>query len=150
MHRVPTDLVPNLWPAIEPFAKAACRRIPFVCSEDFLRKLLMGHGRLFVSIEAGKVEGFAIVEVLSFVKRKVAHIAVFGGIRGFLSTAETHLFPLLEEWGREQGADTFALHGGPGWLRIARRFEGSHTSTMCAVWRSLDGRKQHSGQDDTD
>lgn len=145
IHRVPTALVPDLWPAIQPFAKAACGHHPFMGPEDLLRLLLSGHGRLFVSIEARKVEGFAIMEVLEYVQRKVANVAAFGGQRGFLSTAESHIFPLLEDWGREQGADTIALHGRPGWLRIARRHEGSHTSTMSVVWRSLDERRRHTG-----
>lgn len=85
------------------------------------------------------------MEVLEYVQRKVANVAAFGGQRGFLSTAESHIFPLLEDWGREQGADTIALHGRPGWLRIARRHEGSHTSTMSVVWRSLDERRRHTG-----
>ena len=149
IYQVPTDLVLDLWPAIEPFAKGACQHVPFIEPADLLRKLLAGHGRLFVSIESKKVEGFVIMEVLSFVTRTVANVAAFGGQRGFLSTAENH-WPQLEAWGREQGADTIAIHGRPGWLRIARRHEGSHTSTMSVVWRSLDGRQQHPGQNDPD
>lgn len=121
---VPTDLVPDLWPAIEKHAEAACEYHPFMEAIDIARIIMKGHARLFVSFEAGAVQGFAAMEVVQYPRRKVANVLAAGGDTGFLSVAIHELLPILKQWGREQGADTFAISGRPGWLKALQNEDG--------------------------
>lgn len=143
IHAVPTDLVPDLWPAIEPHAEAACEFHPFMESRDLARTIMKGNARLFIVTEGGKVQGFAAMEVVDYPRRKVANVLAAGGESGFLSVAIHDLLPHLKQWGREQGADTFAISGRPGWLK-ALRDEGGESLPLVTWWTRLgdEGRRQ--------
>lgn len=141
---VPTHLVSDLWPAIEKHVAAALDFHPFLSPADIRLILLHGGGQLFVSTEARKVQGFAIMEVITYPSRKVANILASGGEDGFLGTAIHELLPLLKQWGREQGADAIALTGRPGWLK-ALRDEGGNAEKLVTWWTELgdvQGRRQ--------
>jgi hypothetical protein len=142
---VPTDLVPEIWHAIEHHVEAACKYHPFCDARDIARTIMKGHARLFVSFEGGRVQGFAAMEVVEYPSRKVANVLAAGGERGFLSVAIHELLPILKQWGREQGADTFSITGRPGWLK-ALRDEGGEAVDLVTWWTGLGGverREEH-------
>lgn len=141
---VPTDLVPDIWPAIEKHAQAACEYHPFMDALDLARLIMKGHARLFVSFENGSVQGFAAMEVVQYPRRKVANVLAAGGDRGFLSVAILDMLPILKQWGREQGADTFAISGRPGWLKALRNEDGE--AVQLVTWSTrlgdVEGRRK--------
>jgi hypothetical protein len=143
IHKVSPSLVADLWPAIQGFAQRACKRHPFLHSDDILAGLLFGRSQLFIATKAGSVFGFAAVEVLEYSHRSVANVVASGGDFGFLSVLVQDMLPEMEQWAAEQGADTFAIHHfRPGWKRIAKGLEGSCTSPLAVTWRRLHGGRQ--------
>jgi hypothetical protein len=138
---VPTDLVPEIWPAIEKHVEAACEHHPFMDALDVARCILKGNARLFVCFENGKVQGFAAMEVVQYPCRKVANVLAAGGERGFLSVAIHELLPILKQWGREQGADTFAITGRPGWLKALQN-ESGESALQVLWWARLGDERQ--------
>lgn len=151
IRAVPTDLVPDLWPAIEKHAEAACEYNPFMTALDIARCLMKGNARLFVSFEGETVQGFAAMEVIQYPSRKVANVLAAGGDRGFLSVAILDMLPILKQWGREQGADTFAISGRPGWLKALKNEDGE--SVQLVLWSTRlgdvgEGRKLQQSEAD--
>jgi hypothetical protein len=144
MHRphliypVPPELVHDLWPAIEIHVKRAMKHHPFMEADDVLSLLYHGSLQLFVATQDRKVAGFAVMEVIQYPGRKVANVLASGGERGFLSVAVHELLPVLKSWAVEQGADTFALTGRPGWVR-ALESQGFSTAAHVTMWAHLDG-----------
>lgn len=151
IHLVPNRLVEDLWPAFEGHVKAALKHHPFIDADDLRNILYAGHGQLFVHVDEPKVTGFAVMEVVQYPRRKVASVLAAGGEQGFLSAAIHELLPELKKWGAQQGADTFAISGRPGWLR-ALRGEGFESVSHVTLWAHLDveGRRfqQLSDSDD--
>lgn len=127
IHKIQTHLIPELWPLIEEHAKKAMRYHPFMDAPDLLVTLLNGFGQLFIVTESKELLGFAAVEVLNFPSRKVANVLAAGGRRGFLGVLTQDLLSQMEKWATEQGADTFAVMGRPGWLKYAKRHQGAHS-----------------------
>lgn len=138
IHIVPSDLVADLWSAFEHHVIAACEHHPFMEALDILEVLLYGKGQLFIYVDGSRVTGFAVMEVVQYPRRKVANVLAAGGDKGFLSVAIHELLPELKKWGAQQGADTFAISGRPGWMRALRgeRFE---SVTHVTLWANLDG-----------
>lgn len=141
IHSVPNHLVPDLWPAVEPHVTRALKHHPFMTAGDVYESILWGALRLFVATKPGGILGFACMEVVQYPSRMVANVLCAGGEHGFLSVAIHDLLPVLKAWGVEQGADTFALTGRPGWVRVLRDFE---VSSHVTLWADLDeqGRRQ--------
>jgi hypothetical protein len=150
IHLVSTQLVPELWPIIEPHVKRACDHHPFMESQDVLDLLYRGLLTLFVATGDGKVTGFAVMEVVQYPRRKVANVLAAGGEHGFLSVAVHELLPVLKAWAVEQGADTFALTGRPGWVRMLKKL-GFESVTHITMWAHLDvegrRRRRHNSAD---
>ncbi len=119
IHKAPTHLVPELWPLIEPYAVNAMEVHPFMDAEDLLGSILHGQAQLFVATDK-EVLGFAAMEVLNYPSRRIANVLAAGGRRGFLGVLVRDMYPLLEKWAIEQGADRFCVMGRPGWLKYAR------------------------------
>lgn len=138
IHLVPTHLVPDLWDAIEPHVESACKDLPFLSSQDIEGLLYAGRCQLFIHVADAKVTGFAVMDVIYFPSRKVANVLAAGGDKGFLSAAILELLPELKKWGAQQGADTFAISGRPGWLRVLRD-HGFQSITHVTLWADLDG-----------
>lgn len=150
IHRISSDTVIELWPLVEDHAAAAMEHHPFMDAPDLLEQILGGHAQLFIATHDRAFIGFAAMEVLQYPRFKVANVLAAGGHKGFLGVCVKDLFPELEAWAREQGADTFAVHGRPGWLRVSRAFEGTHRRTYGVAWRRLDHeRRRQSQSDDT-
>ncbi len=137
LYTVPARMVADLWPAIEPFALKACRYNPYVDADDLLTIFLAGRAQLFLATQGYSVLGFAAVEVVEYPRRKVANVFAAGGARGFLGVLAGPLLDLMQEWAAEQGADTFAATGRPGWMRFARRM-GATELHYCVAWMRLD------------
>ena len=148
IHSVPTALVNDLWPALEPHVIRACKHHPFMSATDVLEVILWGAARLFVVTKPGGVMGFAVMEVVQYPNRKVANVLCAGGEHGFLSVAVNELLPELQAWGREQDADTFALTGRPGWLR-ALRDKGFDAASHTTLWADLDVERRWQQRDPT-
>jgi len=137
IHKAPTQLIPELWPLIQEHAKAAMRWHPFMDEEDVLVQLLHGHGQLFVATDAEGVLGFAVVEVICYPSRRVANVLAAGGRKGFLGTLVRDVYPLMEKWAIEQGADFFCVMGRPGWLKYARQHEGVNSLQITVSQKRL-------------
>lgn len=142
IHQVPNRLLFDIWPAIEPHASRAMEYHPFMTAADVLEVLKWGAAQLFVATNAGGVMGFAVMEMVQYPSRKVANVLACGGDEGFLSVAVHNLLPVLKAWGAEQGADTFALSGRPGWVRALRN-AGFQSVPHVTMWADLhvEGRR---------
>jgi hypothetical protein len=138
IYPVPAELVHDLWPAIEIHVERAMKHHPFMQAEDVLTLLYHGSLQLFVATEDRKVAGFAVMEVIQYPSRKVANVLACGGERGFLSVAVHELLSVLKAWAAEQGADTFALTGRPGWVRALKK-QGFASAAHVTMWANLDG-----------
>lgn len=150
IHSVPTNLVDDMWPAVEPHVRRACEHHPFMTSQDVREVILWGAARLFVVTKPGGVLGFAAMEVVQYPSRKVANVFCAGGERGFLSVAVNDLLPVLRQWGREQDADDFAISGRPGWVRVLRS-HGFSSISHVTLWADIDeGRRQQQFSDADD
>jgi hypothetical protein len=110
---------------IEEHAAKAMRHHPFMSEADLLMTMLNGYSTLYLATEDREVLGFAAMEVLNFPSRRVANVLAAGGRRGFLGVLTHSLLGQLEKWAIEQGADTFAVMGRPGWLKYAKQHEGA-------------------------
>ena len=143
IHAVPAKLVTDIWPAIERFVESAVNRHPFMTADDVLAVILYGNAQLFIDTAAGRIRGFACMEVIQYPRRKVANVFCSGGERGFLSVAVHDLLPVLMAWGREHNADAFAILGGrPGWVRALRN-AGFQSAPYVTMWADLDeGRRK--------
>lgn len=137
IHLVPNEFVADLWSAFEPHVEAALEHHPFIGKDDVKAILYAGHGQLFIHVDGPRVTGFAVMEVVQYPRRKVANVLAAGGDKGFLSAAIHELLPELKKWGAQQGADTFAISGRPGWLR-ALRGEGFESVSHVTLWANLD------------
>lgn len=150
IHHVPIHLVPDIWPAIERHVERAMDYHPFMDKEDVFASLILGGCQLFIATQDREILGFAVMEVVHYPSRKVANVLAAGGGKGFLSVAVHELLPVLQAWGREQGADTFALTGRPGWVR-ALRTHGFQSVPHVTMWADLnvEGRRifEHSADD---
>lgn len=146
IHKIQTHLIPELWPLVEEHAVKAMRHHPFMDAADLLLTLLAGQAQLFIVTQDRELLGFAVTEVLNFPRRKVANVLAAGGRRGFLSVLPTSLLEQLEKWAIEQGADTFAVMGRPGWLKYAKQHDGAYSQVVFVSqkrlgnggWRRLD------------
>ena len=137
IHRVPTHLVPDLWPALESLCEKAMKWHPFMDAED-VRLALMAHkAALFLAVQERQILGFAVTEVITYPRRKVANVLAAAGHRGFLSVAVHDLYPEMERWAIEQDADTFAVIGRPGWLKYAKQHEGAQSLSTVTSWKRL-------------
>jgi len=146
IHRVPTHLVPDLWPALESFVAGAMDHHPFMEAQDIRLILLAGGAQLFiVTGEGRKVQGFAAMEVVQYPRRRVANILASGGNEGFTSVAVHDLLPQPKQWAQEQHADTLAILGArPGWLKLLQS-EGGNAKKFALWWAELgdvQGRRQ--------
>lgn len=130
IHRVPTRLVTDLWPAVEPFARAALQVHPFLEAQDLLAILLRGGAHLFVCEQDGRVIGFGALEVIQYPRRRVANVLAAGGEVGLLSATRDSFLDITRQWAREQGADALEVTGRPGWARVLRRQGGSSLSLV--------------------
>lgn len=148
IHRITSGTVVELWPLVEDHATAAMEHHPFMDANDLLDQLLSGHAQLFVVTADRAFIGFAAMEVLVYPRCKVANVLAAGGNKGFLSVAVKDLSPVLEAWAREQGADTFAVHGRPGWLRVSKAFAGSQRRLYGVAWRRLDHERRGQSKSD--
>jgi hypothetical protein len=148
IHRIKTSDVPDLWELVKPHADKAMEWHPFLNSDDVFGILLDGHAQLFVVTKDKAFLGFAVMEVIQYPRRNVANVLAAGGHRGFLSVSVKDLFPVLEDWAREQGADTFAVQGRPGWLRVAESFKGSERLKTGIAWRRLGYERRRFAQSD--
>lgn len=155
IHRITSGSAIELWPLVEEHARAAMEHHPFMDAADLLDQIMSGHAQLFIvtaktGAEGPAFIGFAAMEVLVYPRCKVANVLAAGGNRGFLSVARKDLFPALEDWSREHGADTFAVHGRPGWLRVSKTIDGSNRRLYGVAWRRLNHeRRRESESDDT-
>jgi hypothetical protein len=109
---------------------------PFMDQNDLFSNILNGYARVFIATDKAGVLGFAAVEVLTYPSRKVANVLAAGGKRGFISVLVHELLEELEKWAREQGADTFAVMGRPGWLKFAKS-HGAQSLTVVTSWKRL-------------
>lgn len=146
IHRVPTNLVPDLWPAIEAHLAGAMEFHPFLNANDVRVILLHGGAQLFVVVGEGRrVQGFAVMEVIHYPRRRVANILASGGDDGFTSVAVRELLPQLKQWAAEQNADALAILGArPGWLKLLQN-EGGNAEKFVLWWTELgdvQGRRQ--------
>lgn len=140
IHEVPARLLPALWPAIEGFAHAACKRHPFLEAQDVLAMGLAGKAQFFIAEDRG-LQGFAVMEVLEYPRSSVANVLAAGGRRGFLNILVEDLYPLMQEWAQRQGAEMFSLSGRPGWLKVTRPLGFSGVSYSIA-YRRLDHERR--------
>src|SRR5690606_12735756 len=120
IHRVPTHLVNDLWPALESLCEKAMGCHPFMEAEDVRLALLADRALLFLVTQDSQILGFAVMEVVTYPRRRVANVLAAAGHKGFLSVLLHDLLPECEKWAVEQGADTFAVMGRPGWLKYAK------------------------------
>lgn len=148
IHRVRAGLIPDLWPAIRPFAVAALRVHHFIDAEDLLTILLGGGASLFVCEHNARVVGFGALEVVQYPRRRVANVLAAGGEVGLLSATRDSFLDIAEAWAREQGADTLAVTGRPGWARVLARRGG--TSLSLTSWHQELGNGQRRRQTDHD
>lgn len=106
-------------------------------AEDVFLSLMAGKAALFLAVEDGQILGFAVMEVITYPRRKVANVLAAAGHRGFLSVAVHELYLELEKWAIEQDADTFAVMGRPGWLKYAKQHEGAQSLSIVTSWKRL-------------
>ena len=137
IYCVPSRLVADLWPAIEQYVQRAMNHHPFMEAQDVYALLHDGSVQLFIATREQKVTGFAAVEVVNYPRRKVANVLAAGGEHGFLSVLVQEVLPELIHWAKEQGADTFALTGRPGWVRVLRKL-GFEVASHVTMWANLD------------
>ena len=137
IHRVPTHLVPDLWPALESLCEKAMKWHPFMDAEDVLLALMAHKAALFLAVQERQILGFAVTEVITYPRRKVANVLAAAGHRGFLSVAVHELYIELERWAIEQDADTFSVIGRPGWLKYAKQHEGAQSLSTVTSWKRL-------------
>lgn len=112
------------------------RHHPFMEAEDVLLALMYGKAQLFLAVESGQILGFAVMEVITYPRRKVANVLAAAGHNGFLSALIDHVLPECEKWAVEQGADTFAVMGRPGWLKYAKA-RGAQSLSTVTSWKRL-------------
>lgn len=143
IYSVPTQFVADLWPSIEKHLDRALEHHPFLEAQDVYDLLHEGLLRLFIATADQKVTGFALMEVVNYPRRKVANVLAAAGEHGFLSVLVQEVLPELQKWAKEQGADTFALTGRPGWVR-ALRGKGFEDAAYVTMWANLDeqGRRR--------
>lgn len=142
IYRVPLHFVSQMWPSILAYVQRAMEHHPFMEAQDVLDLLLGGSVQLFIASEEKKVTGFAAIEVINYPRRKVANVLAAGGEHGFLSVVVREVLPELISWAKEQGADTFALTGRPGWVR-ALKAKGFLSAAHVTMWADLnvEGRR---------
>ena len=92
---------------------------------------------LFLAVQERQSLGFAVTEVITYPRRKVANVLAAAGHRGFLSVAVHDLYPEMERWAIEQDADTFAVIGRPGWLKYAKQHDGAQSLSTVTSWKRL-------------
>jgi len=138
IHRVPSRLLPDLWPGLKPFAVEAAEHNPFMEAEDLLAACLVGNAQCFLLLEEGGIVGFVAMEVLNYPRRRVASVLALGGRPGLLDASLPTLREALVAWAHEQGADTLAVIGRPGWMK-ALRDEGFDSVTHVTLSLRLGG-----------
>jgi hypothetical protein len=148
IHRICANSAIELWPLVEEHAAAAMEHHPFMDARDLLETILQGQAQLFIVTADKAFVGFAAMEVLQYPSCRVANVLAAGGVRGCLSVFVKDLSPELEAWAREHDADTFAVHGRPGWLRISKAFEGSKRLTIGVAWRRLNHERRRKSESD--
>lgn len=148
IHQIGTQTVPDLWPLVLEHAEKAMKLHPFMDAQDLLTAILAGHAQLFVATQDGAFLGFAVCEVLQYPRCRVANVLAAGGHRGFLSVIVNQMFPEMENWAREHGADTFAVHGRPGWLRVSRSIAGAKQQMIGVAWRPIGYERRRTERSD--
>jgi hypothetical protein len=148
IHRISAGTALELWPLVEDHARQAMEHHPFMDAPDLLHTILQGQAQLFIMTAEKAFIGFAAMEVLQYPSCRVANVLAAGGVRGCLSVFVKDLYPELEAWAREQDADTFAVHGRPGWMRVSKAIEGSKSRTYGVAWRRLDHERWRQSESD--
>ena len=136
IYRVPTHLVSDLWPALDTLCEKAMRHHPFMEAQDVFLALTANKAVLFLALQDGQILGFAVMEVITYPRRRVANVLAAAGHKGFLSVLIDRVLPQCEQWAVEQGADTFAVQGRPGWLKSAKP-RGAQSLSTVTSWKRL-------------
>lgn len=149
IHRVPPELVQDLWPSVEGYADAAMRFHPFMEAEDLLTLLIeWRQAVMFLATDPGGVLGFAVAEVVEYPRCRAVNVVAAGGRRGFLPTLAGPMREEIEAWGRERGAWVFSAMGRPGWIRVAERMRGQ-ALPLSVIWKEIpDGRRRQEADHD--
>ncbi len=145
IHRIPPALVGDFWPLIESYVRSAIEYHKFMDAEDVHWLLDRGYCQLFVATDGGSILGFAIMEVIHYPRKKVANVFLSGGSAGFLGTAVNVMLPELQQWGREQSTDYFAIMGArPGWERAlkGKDFSSMPHLTLWTDGNNVEGRRE--------
>lgn len=135
IREVPTCLVLDLWPVVEPLLAKAARHHPFADTDCMLAALLAGKSALFVVLEDDQVSAALIAEVEEYANgRVVGQVWGMGGIPGVLKRCQPELEALLDTWCARHGCDTIAVVGRPGWRRLLRNFD---SVPLTLAWRRV-------------
>lgn len=101
--------VRNIWPHVEHFISAACRKGPGGLNPDELRvSCETSRHQLWVLVGEG-VEAAAITGIYDGEPRRAEWIA-FGGS----GTAWREFMPAIEQWAKDNGCTAFRSYGRPG------------------------------------
>lgn len=120
---VEAELVPHVWPRIEPWIVRACERVPSDLTVEGLRDACLGGKATLVLIGAHPLHPVAagVIEIRTMSDgSKVCWILALGG-SGLREWRDT--LRVVEDTSRAQGCTSVEFAGRPGWARALTGYD---------------------------
>jgi hypothetical protein len=118
---VPTELIPDIWPAVRDYIAEAMTYYPFMDEGDVLDQVLRGQAQLIVVVAGPDIPMCAVMEARTLPRFKVAWVLALGGRVGSLAEHVDRIGVAMEDWSRAQGCSNIACIGRRGWTRAWKR-----------------------------
>lgn len=125
LHRIPAELVGEVWDIALPFVRDAIPRAAGrIRPGDVLRACVEGRMALWLVGQAGgAVQAVGVTEVLVFPQKLVLFVLLYSGER----KQAMALWPRVEEHAREMGCEEVQIAGPRAWGRIFPEYEERFT-----------------------
>jgi hypothetical protein len=115
---VTRDMVPKLWPIVEPFLKAAEAENSLQTVNEWLADCTNGNAQLWVAVsDVDTVEGAGITRLTNCPSGKICLIEAFGAKLGNDALLET-----VETWAKSEGCKSVRIYGRLGWMHRLKSY----------------------------
>ena len=116
---VTPDVVPKLWPIVEPFLKAAEAENSLQAVNEWLGDCINGNAQLWVVVsDVDTVEGAGVTSLVESPHGKLCVINAFGAKRGNDTLLET-----VETWAKSEGCQRVRIYGRIGWMQRLKNYK---------------------------
>lgn len=133
---VPTPLVEEFWPLVEPLLTRALQTHPHLNSDDLRALLQRGFGQLSVVLDKSRIVGATVMERHAYPSKMIGNVLACATEVGAWKAHGDEIENHVTRWCQDRDLRTLALLGRAGWGRFASRY-GWRTQPLLNAWKDL-------------